>query len=77
MSAVVAFLIFKIKDMIDSEYFSQVERDTIRKLKYVALMETKLYKNIVSEALNKFIEQWEKKNGVINLPNTKDNETTR
>lgn len=52
-----------------------VERDTIRKLKYIALMETKLYKDIVSEALNKFIEQWEKKNGVINLPNTKDNES--
>lgn len=31
MSAAVALLIFKIKDMMDSEYFSQVERDTIRR----------------------------------------------
>lgn len=52
-----------------------VDRDITRKLKYIALMETKLYKDIVSEALNKYIEQWEKKNGVINLPNTKDDES--
>lgn len=52
-----------------------VDRDITRKLKYIALMETKLYKNIVSEALNKYIEQWEKKNGVINLPNTKEDES--
>lgn len=45
-----------------------VDRDVTRKLKYIALMETQTYKTIVSEALQSYIDKWEKKNGVINLP---------
>lgn len=48
-----------------------VDKSITRKLKYIALMETKLYKDIVSNALLSFVEGWEKKNGKINLPNTK------
>lgn len=48
-----------------------VDKAITRKLKYIALMETKLYKDIVSEALTSFIERWENDNGAINLPNAK------
>ena len=48
-----------------------VDKAITRKLKYIALMETKLYKDVVSEALSSFIERWESENGTINLPNTK------
>lgn len=48
-----------------------VDKEITRKLKYIALMETKLYKDIVSEALSSYIERWESENGVINLPKTK------
>ena len=45
-----------------------VDKDVTRKLKYIALMETQTYKTIVGEALQSYIERWEKKNGIINLP---------
>ena len=48
-----------------------VDKAITRKLKYIALMETKLYKDVVSEAVSSFIERWESENGTINLPNTK------
>ena len=48
-----------------------VDKAITRKLKYIALMETKLYKDVVSEALSSFIERWESENGTINLPKTK------
>ena len=48
-----------------------VDKDLTRKLKYIALMETKLYKNVISEALSRYIERWESENGVINLPKKK------
>lgn len=48
-----------------------VDRDITRKLKYIALMETKLYKNVISDALSGYIEKWESVNGSINLPNKK------
>lgn len=48
-----------------------VDRDLTRKLKYIALMDTKLYKNVISEALSSYIERWESENGVINLPKKK------
>jgi hypothetical protein len=48
-----------------------VDKDLTRKLKYIALMETKLYKNVISEALISYIERWESENGVINLPKKK------
>ena len=45
-----------------------IDRDLTRKLKYIALMETRLYKDVVSEALRSFVEGWESENGTINLP---------
>ena len=45
-----------------------VEKGLTRKLKYIALMETKLYKDVISEALSSYVERWEKNNGKINLP---------
>ena len=48
-----------------------VDKDLTRKLKYIALMETKLYKNVIAEALSSYIERWEGENGVINLPKKK------
>jgi len=45
-----------------------VDRDVTRKLKYIALMETKLYKIVIGEALKQYIDRWEKENGKINLP---------
>lgn len=48
-----------------------VDKDLTRKLKYIALMETKLYKNVIAEALSSYIERWEGENGIINLPKKK------
>lgn len=48
-----------------------VDKDLTRKLKYIALMETKLYKDVISEALSSYIERWEGENGTINLPKKK------
>jgi len=48
-----------------------VDKDLTRKLKYIALMETRLYKNVIAEALSSYIERWEGENGVINLPKKK------
>lgn len=45
-----------------------VDKDVIRKLKYIALMETQTYKTIVGEALQAYIDRWESENGAINLP---------
>ena len=46
-----------------------ISRDLTLKLKYVSLMERRLYKDVVSEALSAYVEEWEKKHGAINLPN--------
>ena len=48
-----------------------VDKDLTRKLKYIALMETKLYKDVISEALSSYIERWKGENGTINLPKKK------
>ena len=48
-----------------------VDKDLTRKLKYIALMETKLYKNVIGEALSSYIERWESENGQITLPKKK------
>lgn len=45
-----------------------VEKDTIRKIKYISLMDSKLLKDVIAEALTSYIEEWESSNGVINLP---------
>lgn len=51
-----------------------VPKEIIRKLKYISLADTRTYKETVGEALQGYIVQWEKKNGIINLPSSKDND---
>lgn len=51
-----------------------VPKEIIRKLKYISLADTRTYKETVGEALQGYIDQWEKKNGIINLPSSKDND---
>lgn len=46
-----------------------VDEGVTRKIKYIALMETRTYTEVVDEALQAYITRWEKKNGEINLPN--------
>lgn len=45
-----------------------VSRETIRKVKYISLMDSKLLKDVIDEALGEYIAKWERKNGDINLP---------
>lgn len=51
-----------------------VPKEIIRKLKYISLADTRTYKDTVGEALQGYIDKWEKKNGIINLPSSKDND---
>ncbi len=44
-----------------------VNPDLVRKLKYISIVETKLYKETITEALTLYIKNWERKNG--ELPN--------
>ena len=46
-----------------------VPKDLTRKMKYIALMETQTYSKVIGNALQEYITRWEKKNGIINLPN--------
>lgn len=39
----------------------------IRKLKYIALSDTRLFKDVVTEALSEYVSQWENTNEEINL----------
>ena len=48
-----------------------VNSDTLRKLKYVTLIEGKLQKDVLDEALNAYLEAWQQENGRINLPKKK------
>lgn len=48
-----------------------VNKAITRKLKYIALVETRYYKDVVTGALEEYIKRWEKQNGVINIPKTK------
>jgi len=45
-----------------------VSKDTVRKIKYISLIDSKLLKDVIADALNGYISEWEKTNGVINLP---------
>lgn len=45
-----------------------VKIETLRKIKYIALADTKLLKNIVEECLSKYVQDWESSNGEIQLP---------
>ncbi len=44
-----------------------VEKETMRKLRYISLYETKLYKTVIAEAFGRYIEEFEARNGKINL----------
>lgn len=46
-----------------------VSREIVRKVKYISLMDSKLLKDVIAEALTSYIEKWEDENGKINLPN--------
>lgn len=45
-----------------------VSPDDVRKLKYISLMQQRLLKEVVGDALAKFIAEWEASNGRIRLP---------
>lgn len=45
-----------------------VSAEVLRKLKYIALMESRLQKDIVGDALDRYIQQWEAENCKIKLP---------
>jgi len=42
-----------------------VDADIMRKIKYIAIMENVMIKNVIGDALSKKIEEWEKENGTI------------
>lgn len=45
-----------------------VSRELVRKVKYISLMDSRLLKDVIAEALSKYIAEWETSNGIINLP---------
>lgn len=51
--------------VIKSSY--SINPETLKKLKYISLMEDKLLKDVTEEAYASYIQQWENKNGKINL----------
>ena len=44
------------------------DRQVIRKLKFIALVEDCLLKDVIDDAFKTYIEKWEKKNGEIPKP---------
>ena len=45
-----------------------VSRELVRKVKYISLMDSRLLKDVLAEALSEYIAKWETANGIINLP---------
>lgn len=45
-----------------------VQRDLVRKIKYIGLAEQKMYKDVINSALASFVTQWENTHGKIELP---------
>lgn len=45
-----------------------LKKDDIRKMKYIALMETKLIKEVYAEAISYYVEMWESEHEAIKLP---------
>ncbi len=45
-----------------------LKKEAIRKMKYIALMDTKLIKEVYAEAISYYVEMWESEHGTINLP---------
>ena len=48
-----------------------VDPDLVRKVKYISLVESILLKDVISEALNNYVDAWEEKNKKIRLPKAK------
>ena len=48
-----------------------VDPDLLRKVKYISLVEGILLKDVISEALNNYVDAWEEKNKKIRLPKAK------
>lgn len=48
-----------------------IDPEHIRKMKYISLIEDKLLKEILGEALEAYINAWESANGKIRLPSKK------
>ena len=48
-----------------------VDPDLVRKVKYISLVEGILLKDVISEALNNYGDDWEEKNKKIRLPKAK------
>lgn len=48
-----------------------VDPDLVRKVKYISLVEGILLKDVISEALNNYVDVWEVKNKKIRLPKAK------
>lgn len=45
-----------------------IDPDTLRKVKYISLIEDCLLKDVIADALNGYIDKWEAANGRIRLP---------
>ena len=48
-----------------------VDPDLVRTVKYISLVEGILLKDVISEALNNYVDAWEEKNKKIRLPKAK------
>lgn len=48
-----------------------VDPDLVRKVKYISLVEGILLKDVISQALNNYVDVWEEKNKKIRLPKAK------
>ena len=48
-----------------------VDPDLVRKVKYISLVESILLKDVISEALNSYVDAWEENNRKIKLPKKK------
>lgn len=44
-----------------------VSRELVRKVKYISLMDSRLVKDVIADALSEYIAKWETANGIINL----------
>ena len=45
-----------------------ISSELVRKIKYISLMEDKIMKDIIDDALSLYVENWEQENGRIKLP---------
>lgn len=48
-----------------------VDPEVMRQIKYICLVEGKMQKDLIDEALRRYIGYWEAQNGRIKLPNKK------